>query len=115
MVEIPQEETPAPPPTPLICTPLLENMTFVVTPLSHTSLHIAITGLQPGEIPVIRVQTQSMDGSFDLTVTSTQPVDGSGQYDHTVSNLELDSRQPPDWHVIVTHAQGVACATVTLP
>lgn len=113
--EIPEEQTPKPPPTPLICTPLPETMTFVVTPLSHTSLHIGMTGLQPGEIPIVNVRAQTPDGSIDMTVTQTKPVDSTGQYDIIVSNLELDSTRPPYWHVIVTHSQGVACETVRLP
>jgi hypothetical protein len=116
-VEIPKEETPGPPPTPILCAPLPENMTFQVTPLSATSLQIDMTGLQQGEIPVVNIQAQTTDGGIDRKESSSQPIDATGQLTWTVSGMDFSSigPQPPYWHVLVIHAQGVACTTITLP
>jgi hypothetical protein len=113
------KELPAEPiPTPTICTPLPATMTFQVIPLSHTSLSIVMTGLQPEEIPVVIVEAQTRDGSYRQELTYAQPVDASGQYNWDVSGLELSSPgtvPPPKWVVLVRHAQGVACTTIILP
>ena len=92
-------------------------MTFQVIPISHTSLQIIMTGLQPGEIPVVTVEARTTDGSVHLEESSAQPIDASGQFNWTVNGLDFSTIgiPPPYWHVLVAHEQGVACATVTLP
>lgn len=113
------KELPAEPiPTPTLCTPLPADMTFQVTPLSRTSLAIAMTGLQPGEIPTVIVQASTPDESLHLEETPTQPVDASGQFNWDVFGLKLGSSGTVpslNWAVLVKHARGVACATHMLP
>ena len=116
-IEIPEEATPEPPPTPILCTPLPGDMTFQVIPLSSTSLEIIMTGLQPGEIPLVTIEARTSDGSFHLEATQNDPADASGQLDWIMAGLDFSTIGPPPpyWHVLVAHEQGVACATATLP
>ena len=117
-IEVPKELPPEPVSTPIMCTPLPMSMNFQVIPLSHTSIAIELTGLDPGEKPTIIVQARTPNESFHLEETPSQSADTSGRFEWNVYGLELDSAglaSPLDWVVLVNHAQGVACTTVTLP
>lgn len=115
--EIPAESPPEPKPTPVLCTPLPDEMTFQVTPFSSTSAEIVMTGLQAGEIPIIIVEAMVPGGGTRLEITPGQPVDVTGQFNVLVSGISLPQGvgPSPEWSVLVIHAQGVACATLTLP
>lgn len=113
--------TPEPSPTPAICTPLPEDMTFTVTLTSDTpalsdvevAVALELTGLQPGENLYLMFVQDKPDGEYQAEEWGMAPVGQDGRF-----SFMADLTSPyeyPDWQIKIIHARGVACTEITLP
>lgn len=117
-VEVTRSVEPAPPsPTPIVCTPLPDDMTLDVEPVSESEAVVRLTGLQSGEslafvfIAEIPEQRRSVIESYPIDT-----VDETGSFEFTQPGLTpLDETTANKWEVKVVHARGVACTEMTLP
>jgi hypothetical protein len=117
-VAVVNEEFPSPDPSPTpACTALPTGMTVSVTPVSSRSALTEMTGLQPGEIPVLifEISSSGMGGSR-LEERPIEAAGAEGNYSHVTQELyPLDDSSDNHWQVQVIHQMGVACSEVTLP
>lgn len=117
-VEVTRSVEPAPPsPTPIVCTPLPDDMTLDTEPKSESEAVVRLTGLQSGEslsfifIAEILGQRRSAIESYPIDT-----VDETGSFEFTQPGLTpLDETTANKWEVKVVHARGVACTEITLP
>lgn len=117
-VEVTRSVEPAPPsPTPIICTPLPDDMTLDIEPKSESEVVVRLTGLQPGE-NLAFVFSAEIPGQRRSEIESF-PVDTVGEdgvFEFTQPGLTpLDDTTANKWEVKVVHARGVACTEITLP
>lgn len=109
--------TAEPSPTPAVCSPLPNGMSFSITPgldqYEQATITIELTGLAPGEeLHFIYSQTKP-DGAYKMEEWDMGPVGENGRFTHTT---HLSSPyDDPEWQIKVLHARGVVCADITLP
>ncbi len=104
-------------PTEIVCTTSPGEVTLAVSPVTHTSARVELSGLKPGEKVVIHFFAQPTDQH--ARQVSDYPSEGADE--NGVFIVQVYSLSPsPDvvtnfWTVKVVHSGGVACAEVTLP
>ncbi|MCB9418958.1 MAG: hypothetical protein H6667_04100 [Ardenticatenaceae bacterium] len=106
--------TPEPSPTPAICTPLPEGMTFTVTPISDTAVTLELTGLQPGESLHFIFSWQGGTETSEIELYDLPPVGSDGRFTDTI-NLQPAEAGAHTWQIKAIHTRGVACTEITLP
>lgn len=108
-----QITTPEPSPTPAVCSPLPEGLTFTVTPISDAGVTMELTGLQPGEEPYLIFIQDRPDGEYRAEEWGMEPADENGRFFYK-TNLS-SSYENPDWQIKVIHAHGVVCTEIKMP
>jgi hypothetical protein len=105
-----------PSPTPA-CTSLASDMTLSVTPLTPSTAQLEITGLQPGETPVlVYFSLASEERHRTNEEWSVETVDDQGHYSARLTNMQILKGNTINlWQLRVIHQLGVACTEVTLP
>ena len=105
--------TPAPTPTPAVCTPLPAHMTLRIIPLSATSFNLELTGLQENEELIIIVRGEAATESAEITWHRINDRVVDGRASERITLGLYDDIQY--WQGKVIHALGVACFEFSLP
>lgn len=106
--------TAVPSPTPAVCTPLPDGMTFTMTPTSDTAVALELTGLQPGESLHFIFFWQGGSETSEIQLYDLPPVGDDGRFTDTI-NLQPAEAGAHTWQIKAIHAWGVACTGITLP
>ncbi len=107
--------TPEPTPTTAVCTPLPADMTIHTQYESDLHGMIEVTGLQPGEKPIIIINGDAPTGNYREESTTVQEVGADGRFQHTFDFRSWPSVDGYTFTGQLIHQRGVACFDMEIP
>ena len=107
--------TPEPTPTTAVCTPLPAEMTLDIQYESDLHGTIEVTGLQPGEKPIVIITGDSLTGSYREESTTVREVGVDGRFQHTFDFRSWPSVEGYTFKGQIIHQRGAACFDLEIP
>lgn len=103
-------------PTPQVCTALPADTSLIIEPISASAVRLSGEGFEPGEQLTIVLTSESHQHRGRIEFFPAEPVAADGCFTITVDSVyPVRGATTNTWQVILIHARGAACQTVTLP
>ena len=109
-------EAPQPTPTLPACTALPPGTSLTIEPVSASAVRLSGEGFEPGEKLIVVLTSEYRQRRRETRFFPAEPVAADGRFTITVGHLcPVPGAATNTWQVILIHARGAACQTVTLP
>ena len=109
-------EAPQPSPTLPACTALPLGRSLTIEPISASAVRLSGEGFEPGEKLIVVLTSEYRQRRRETRFFPAEPVAADGRFTITVGHLyPVPGATTNTWQVILIHARGAACQTVTLP
>jgi len=97
------------------CSPLPAGMTIHLSRVAADDVQIDMSGLTPGETPVVFMYIAAEDLEARLTAYPRDSAGEDGSFVYTMRGISQYLEKAGEMSVRVIHSSGVACAELSFP